>query len=103
MSHPRLSILQWFFFWLSETVLYSDCANVFSHGQCMWVPFLQGFHGGSVVKIPSADTGDTGLISGWGRSPGRANGNPLQYSYLENPMERGAWWAMVHKVTKSWT
>ena len=44
-----------------------------------------------------------GLIPGWGRFPGRGNGNPLQYSYLENPMDRGAWWATVHGVPKSRT
>ena len=44
-----------------------------------------------------------GLIPGLGRSPGRGHGNPLQYSYLENPMDRGAWQAIVHGVTKSWT
>ena len=40
---------------------------------------------------------------GWGRSPGGGHGNPLQYSCLENPMDRGAWWATVHGVSKSWT
>ena len=45
-------------------------------------------------------TGDGGLISGSGRSPGEENGNPLQYSCLENPMDRGAWWAIVPGVTK---
>ena len=44
-----------------------------------------------------------GLISGSGRSPGRGNGNPLQYSCWENSMDRGAWWTAVHGVTKSWT
>ena len=44
--------------------------------------------------------GDTGLIPGSGRSPGRGNGNPLKYSFLENPMDRGAWRATVHGVTK---
>ena len=48
-------------------------------------------------------TGDVGSILGWGRSPGEGNGNPLQYSYLETPMERGAWRATVHRVAKSWT
>ena len=43
-----------------------------------------------------------GLIPGLGRSPGEGNGNPLQYSCLENPVDRGAWWATVHRVTKSW-
>ena len=46
---------------------------------------------------------ETCLIPGSGRSPGEGNGNPLQYSCLENPMERGAWWAIVHRVSKSWT
>ena len=44
-----------------------------------------------------------GLIPGSGRSPGEENGNPLQYSCLENALDRGAWWATVHRVTKSWT
>ena len=44
-----------------------------------------------------------GSMPGLGRSPGGGNGNPLQYSCLENPLERGAWWATVHGVTKNWT
>ena len=44
-----------------------------------------------------------GSIPGWGRSPGEGNGNPLQYSRLENPIDGGAWWTAVHGVTKSWT
>ena len=55
-----------------------------------------GFPGGSVVKNPPADTGDADSIPGSGRSPGERNGNPLQYSCLKNPMDRGAWWATVH-------
>ena len=58
-----------------------------------------------MVKNPPGnvgDTGDMGLISGLGRSPGGGHGNPLQYSCLENPMDRGTWWATVHKVAKSW-
>ena len=46
----------------------------------------------------AGDTGDVGSIPGSGRSPGEGNGNPLQYSCLENPMNRGAWWATVHAV-----
>ena len=49
------------------------------------------------------DTGDKGLIPVSGRSPGGGNSNPLQYSCLENPMSRGAWWATVQEATKSWT
>ena len=58
--------------------------------------------GGSEVKASACNAGDPGLIPGSGRSPGEGNGNPLQYSCLENPMEGGAWWAPVHGVTKSW-
>ena len=57
-------------------------------------------------KDPSAsagDAGDVGSIPRLGRSPGEGNGNPLRYSCLENPTDRGAWWATVHGVTKSWT
>ena len=57
----------------------------------------------SVVKNPPANAGDKSLIPGSGRSPGEANGNPLQYSCLENPMDVGAWWATVQGVAKSWT
>ena len=57
--------------------------------------------GGSVVKNPPANAGDASLIPGSGRHPGGGNGNPLQYSYLGNPMGRGAWWATVCGVTKS--
>ena len=66
----------------------------------------RGFLGGSVVKNLPANTGnikDTGSILGSGRSPGGGHGNPLQYSCLENPMDRGAWWAIVHRVAKSQT
>ena len=52
-----------------------------------------------MVKNPSANPGDVGLIPGLGRSPGEENGNPLQYSCLGNPMNRGAWWATVYGVT----
>ena len=65
-----------------------------------------GFPGGSVVKNAPAlqeREGDTDSIPGSGRSPGGGQGNPFQDSFLENPMDRGAWWAMVHGVTKSWT
>ena len=62
-----------------------------------------GFPGGSKVKASACSAGDLGLIPGSGRSPGEGNGNPLQYSCLENPMDRGAWWATVHGVAKSRT
>ena len=59
--------------------------------------------GGSEVKTSACNAGDPGLIPGSERSPGEGNGNSLQYSCLENPMDRGAWWAAVHGVAKSWT
>ena len=67
-----------------------------------YMSFL-GFPGGAGVKNPPANAGDMGLIPGSGRSPGEGNGNPLQYSCLGNPMDRGVWWATVHGVTKSHT
>ena len=63
----------------------------------------KGFPGGSVVKNPPDNAGDADLIPGSERSPGEGNGNPLQYSCLGNPMDRGAWWATVHELQKSWT
>ena len=60
-----------------------------------------GFPGGSDGKESSCNVGDLGSIPGSGRSVGEGNGNSLQYSCLENPMDRGAWWATVHGVAKS--
>ena len=74
-------------------ISYMNCFNVTS----------TTFPGGSEVKVSACNAGDLGSIPGLGRSPGEGNGNPLQYSYLENPMDRGAWCATVHGVTKSQT
>ena len=77
--------------------------------QCSWLDILakarvtEGFPGGSEVKVSACNSGDLGSIPGSGRSPGKGNDNPLQYSCLENPVEGGAWWATVHRVTKSQT
>ena len=54
----------------------------------------------SNVKESDCNVGDLGLIRGLGRYPGEGNGNPLQYYCLENPMDRGAWWAAIHGVAK---
>ena len=59
-----------------------------------------GFPGGSMVETLPTNAGDVSLIPGLGRPPGGGNGNPLQYSSLENPMDRGAWRAAVHGITK---
>ena len=62
-----------------------------------------GFPGGSEVKAPACNVGDLGSIPGLGRFPGEGNGNPLQYSCLENSMDIEARQATVHGITKSWT
>ena len=68
---------------------------------------VPGFPGGISGKEPGLPTQETvrdaGSIPGLGRSPGGGHGNPLQYSCLENPMDRGAWRATVHRVAQSWT
>ena len=69
------------------------------HLEC---PFSVGFPGSSVSKESSCSAGDQGSIPGSGRSPGKGNGNPLQYPCLENSMDRRAWQAAVCGVTKSW-
>ena len=61
------------------------------------------FPGGSDGKESVRNAGDPGSIPGSGRSPVEGNGNPLQYCCLGNPKDRGAWWATVHGVSKSWT
>ena len=65
--------------------------------------FLWCFPGSSDGKENSCNAGDAGSIPGLGRSPGERSGSPFQYSCLENPMDRGAWWATVHGVAKSGT
>ena len=65
--------------------------------------FSGGFPDGSDGKEYACNAGDMNSIPGLGRSPRGGNGNPLQYSFLENPMDRGAWWVIVHRVAKRWT
>ena len=66
-------------------------------------PVFLGFPCGSAGKESACSAGDLGSIPGLRRSPGGGNGNPVQYSGLENPMDRGAWRGTVHGVAKSWT
>jgi len=70
----------------------------------VFIKCLKGFPGGAVVKnLPTTnaiDPGNSGSVPGLGRSPGVGNGNPLQYSCLEDSVDRGVWWATVHGVTK---
>ena len=65
------------------------------------IPVFLDFPGGSAAKESACNVGDLGSIPGLGRSPGGGNGNPLLYSCLENPMDRGAWRAAVHGVAES--
>ena len=68
--------------------------------------FMRGFPGGTVVKESACSAGDVrdvGSVPGSGRSPGGGNGNPLQYSCLENSMDRGTWWATIYGVAQSRT
>ena len=72
--------------------------------RCLRHPCVKrGFPGGSYSKESACNAGDQGSSPGSGRLPGEGNGNSLQNSCLDNPMERGAWWATVHGVSKSWT
>ena len=68
-----------------------------------WVQLYTWLPRGLAVKNAPADAGETGSIPGLGRSPGGGSGSPLQYACLENPLDRGAWWATVHEVATSRT
>ena len=90
----------------------SEDSHINGWEEAIWVRCRdkKGFPVVLVVKNPPANAGDirdaetwVGSIPGLGRSPGGQHGTPLQYSYLEYPMDRGAWWAPVHGVAKSWT
>ena len=70
--------------------------NICMYGLLRWLS-------GKESATNAEDAGDAGSIPALGRSPGEVNGNPLQYSCLENPVDRGAWWATVWRVAKSWT
>ena len=85
------------FLWLSDIALCIYTTTSLS------IHLSIDFPGGSDGKASAYNAGDPGLIPGLGRSPGEGNGNPLQYSCLENLIDRGAWWAAVHGVTKNWT
>ena len=82
------------------------CCSPWCHKESDTTEQLNNKQVALVLKNPSVNAGyirDVGLIPGLGQSPGGGHGKPLQYSFLENTMDRGAWWTMVHKVTKSWT
>ena len=78
-------------------------ANRFCDAILKLFTFPMDFPGGSEVKVSASNVGDPGSIPGLGRYSGEGNGNPLQYSCLENPMDGKTWQATVHGVAKSWT
>ena len=83
--------------------MYMTCKTVaYTIYMCVYI-YTLGFPGGLEVKASDRNAGDLGSIPGSGRSSGEGNGNPLQYSCLQNPMDGGARWATVHGVTKSQT
>ena len=74
--------------------------NLLSHVQLFATPWTVAYKN---LPTSAEDTTDEGLIPGLGRSPGGGHGNPFQYPCWENPMDRGAWQAIFHRVTQSWT
>ena len=89
--------------------LYTVCQNISPHPDNVFHLFIElciclsveGFPCSSVSKESACSVGDRGSIRSLGRSPGERNGNPFQYPCLENLIDRGAWWAAIHGVTKS--
>ena len=93
--HPQFVGRVFFFFFLLPSSKAYDTLIPLS--------LIEGFPGGSDGKESACNAGDPGSIFGWGRSPGKRNGYPLQYSCLGNPMNRGVWQATGHGVAKSQT
>ena len=110
MEHHRsiLKVQRWVKWetgWDTHEIPFTQSKSTCTLNTDTWIS-RTGFPAGMVVKNPPVNAGDArdaGWIPGSGRSPGDGNGNPLQYSYLENSMDRGAWWVTVHGVTKSQT
>ena len=86
-----------------STILQWNNGTMHMKKVCKILNKCEGFPRGSVVKKLPVNAGDMCSILGWGRSPAEGNGYLFQYSCLENPTDRGAWWATVHGVAKSQT
>ena len=97
---PRKCVFE--HFWKMPKKLSRPLNSVFSILRAVRHIF-RDFSGSSDYKESACNAGDRGLIPGSEKSSGKGNGNPLQYSCLENPLDRGPWWATVHEVTKSRT
>ena len=107
ISEVKISLSFLVLMYLSDNILLNNTTNnIFNYVSIYYIllyacVFLyMGFPGGSAVENLPANSGDAGSIPGSGRSPGERNGKLLQYSCLGNPMDRGAWQATVHGVTK---
>ena len=87
----------------SKGHLHSLACGLFDARDFITLTSELGNPGGSDGKMSTCNVGDLGSVPGLGRSPGGGHGNPAQYSCLENPMDRGAWQAAVHRVAQSWT
>ena len=109
LGHKVINLGMWFIFFLGQSLIYS---HTICHTCCFLMDLLTwkgyspyhlkilGLSSCSVGKSSACNTGDPGLIPGSRRSRGEGNGNPLQYSCLENPMDRGDWWATVYGVAR---
>ena len=108
VKSPILDQKGWFITWFMLLLKYGLCDIIFKliFFQFLFSTFtwtivnVKGFPSDSDSKESASNAGDPGSIPGLARSPGEGNGNPLQYSGLENPMDRGAWWATVNGVSK---
>ena len=87
---------------LNQAIKNTSCPNVI-YSKNVYIKAVWGFPWGLDDKESACNAGDPCSIPGLGRSPGEGNGNPLQFSSLENSMDRGAWWVTVHGVVESWT
>ena len=86
--------------WLDLLAVQGTLKSLLQHRDRLPTPVFVGFPGGTDDKESAYNLGDLDLIPALGRSLGGGHGDPLQYAYLENPMDRGAWRATVHGVTK---
>ena len=101
LPDPTSELPRYYYFFFLILIIYLAVPGLSCDLQDLFL-WQMGFPGDSGGKESACNAGGLGLISGLGQSPGGGHSNPLQCSCLENPMDRGAWRATVHGVTKSW-